>query len=311
MKKYLGEFFSLCQYPAEACTELLNAWDKISSAEASREIFEKHIAAYEGAPCGKIDFKGMLEDIRRAAEISGVNTYTAELLIFCCFTRHLRRLYAEHSINDGIWLDSVLDLRYKLYECHAMYGVWGSFVAYWFDKFFTLERFALGRLQYEDHLYFCTEEPYTKHSLRLEKNVTPALELHIPSSGKLTEESVTDSLKKAYSFFKDSRYMQNGVLVCECSSWLLYPALCDFLPEGSNVVKFQKCFENTATWQDPYYQDCWRLFNKKYSGTPEDLPRDTSMRRAFAQWLDEGNTPGCGISLLLFDGEKILTMESK
>ena len=306
MKEYLKDFFRLCEYPKEASDSLLSDYEKLSGCPATAAVFEKYISMYESKPDGRIDFKTMLEEVRGVSAAAGVHTYAAELLIYCCLTCHLRTLYKEHGIADEIWKDTVLDLRYKLMECYSMHGIWGSFVAFWFDLFFCLDRFALGRLQYEHSVYFATNEPYTEFGLNLVRDKTPALQLHIPSSGRLTEESVTLSLKKAYEFFKGTKFMQNGILVTECSSWLLYPKMAEFLDADSNVMKFQKSFEITASWGDPGFHDCWRIFNKDWTGSAAELPRNTGMQRKFAQWLEAGNTAGCGLGLILFDGEKII-----
>lgn len=306
MEEYLKSFFELCEYPADAAASLLSDYGKIRDCAETRAVFDKYIGEYESADNGKIDFDKMLEEIRAAVKASNVHTYAAELLIYCCFTRHLRELYRASGISDDVWKETVLDLRYKLIECHTMHGIWGSFVAYWFDLFFCLRRFSLGRLQYEECSYFATDEPYTRFGLELIKDRSRAIQLHIPSSGRLTSESVTESLKKAYGFFTGTEYIQNGLLVCECSSWLLYPEMKKFMPEGSNVLKFQDCFEITKGWEDAGFHDCWRIFNRDWDGSAAALPRDTSMRKAYARWLDAGNSAGCGLGILLFDGEKII-----
>ncbi len=308
MRKYLENFFTLCEYPPEAAASLLADYDKLMECSSTRSVFEKYISAYEKAEKGKINFSEMLDSVRAVTADAGVHTYAAELLIYCCLSRHLRELYQENGIDDGVWRDSMLDLRYKLMECYDMHGIWGSFVAFWFDLFFCLDRFALGRLQYEHSSYFATNEPYTKFGLELIRDKSRALQLHIPSSGKLTEESVIDSLKKAYGFFKDTEYVQNGILITECSSWLLFGDMEKFLRPESNVMKFQRCFELTASWGDAGFHDCWRLYNRDWDGNADALPRDTDMQRRFADWLKAGNSAGCGLGLLLFDGEKIINI---
>ena len=41
-------------------------------------------------------------------------------------------------------------------------------------------------------------------------------------------------------------------------------------------------------------------------GPVDDLPEDTSIRRAFKQRLQQGKPTGYGYGVILFDGEKIL-----
>lgn len=305
MKKFLTEFFDICDYPAEAKKSLLRDFDALWKDSECRAHFEKHILQYEKD--GTTDFYDARVTAGKLADGAGVHAYAAELLMFCCFARRLREIYKEKGYSDKIWLDTMLDIRTKLMECHKMYGIWGSFVMFWFPQYFTLERFALGRLQYQTAPYYATREPYTVGDATVYYSDSRALEIHIPSSGRLDEDAVTDSLKRAYKFFDGTEYMHGGILICECSSWLLYPGLEEVLPETSNVVHFSRNFEITLSKDDPEFEDCWRVFNKNWDGDPSSLPRDTAMQRCIAERLASGKTMGSAVGILAFDGENILT----
>ena len=305
LKKFLTDFFDLCDYPDEAKVSLLRDFDKLWENAECRAHFQKHIDAYEKD--GSTDFNDARVRAGELAESVGVHPYAAELLMFCCFARHLRVLYKIKGISDGIWLDTVLDLRTKLMECRAMYGVWGSFVMFWFPQYFTLERFALGRLQYQLAPYYATKEPYTAGGATVYYSDSRALEVHIPSSGRLTEDAVLDSLRRAYKFFDKTEYMHDGILICQCSSWLLYPGLEETLPEDSNVVRFGRDFEITQSRDDPEFGDCWRVFNKNWDHDASALPRETTMQRCIADRLASGKNMGSAVGVLAFDGKNILT----
>ena len=71
------------------------------------------------------------------------------------------------------------------------------------------------------------------------KNPDKTLGFHIPSSGiPLTDEVRLDSYKKAYEFFKDYR-REDGLMIFECGSWLLWDGYKEFLPAKSNILKIQ------------------------------------------------------------------------
>jgi hypothetical protein len=63
-----------------------------------------------------------------------------------------------------------------------------------------------------------------------------------PRGGPMTPEAVTASLDEARAFFPrhfpDERYT-----TFSCGSWLLDPRLLEYLPEDSNIVRFQQRFE--------------------------------------------------------------------
>ena len=48
-----------------------------------------------------------------------------------------------------IFINSFLDLKYKLEECKLVKGIRGSFVSGWFGGWFNFSLLALGRLQFE------------------------------------------------------------------------------------------------------------------------------------------------------------------
>ncbi len=305
MRKFLCDFFDMCDYPAEAKTSLLRDFDALWANNECRAHFEKHIAAYEKD--GTTDFYDARVKAGQLAEGAGVHPYAAELLIFCCFARHLSDIYREKGYGDKIWMDTMLDIRTKLMECRQMHGIWGSFVMFWFPQYFTLDRFALGRLQYQKAPYYATREPYTVGGVTVVYSESRALELHIPSNGRLDEESVLDSLHRAYDFFSGTEYIHDGLLICECSSWLLYSGLEEALPDDSNVVRFSRSFMRTIDRDDPGFEDCWRVFNKNWDNDAYALPRETSMQRCIADRLAAGKTMGSAVGVLVFDGEKILT----
>ena len=305
MKEYLSGFFQLCDYPDDAASSLLADYGRLMDCPETKAVFDDYIGQYERSADGRIRFDKMLDDVREAVASSGVHTYSAELLIHCCLSRHLRKLYRERGIADEIWLNSMLDLRHKLYECRSVHGIWGSFVAGWFDGFFSLDRFAIGRLQYE-HSLLSVCPSYTSCGVDLTKDATPVLHIHIPSGSRLTAESVSDSFSAAYRFFSGTEYMQGDILPLQCSSWLLYPKMDEFLAPDSNVMKFRRCFDIVGSCEDKNFGDCWRLFDMYWTGNAADLPRDTDMRRRYADWLALGNTAGEGCGVILYDGREII-----
>ena len=95
-------------------------------------------------------------------------------------------------------------------------------------------------------------------------------------------------------------------MVVECGSWLLYPKHYEFLPKGSNILRFMDNFDIVHSWEDPGFGDCWRVFNKNWDGDATALPRSSSLQRAYAEWLENGNNAGEGHGILVYDGEKII-----
>ena len=175
MRSYIIYLMDELDFDKEAQDSLLSDLDKIEqSAEAKKEFYDC-VKMYESDI--NADYNTILKNAEIAGEKVGVHKYSAGLLVFMCMSKHLKECYIEQGIDLQIWHDSMLDLKWKLWECKAVKNIWGSFVAGWFGGFFNLTRFALGRLQFE----LVTAEgriptnPCTLNGLVLQYMANPAL----------------------------------------------------------------------------------------------------------------------------------------
>lgn len=285
MRVYISEICRELAFPAEAEEEMLKAWDSFEKVPSAGKVLVRWIQNYETDI--HMDYQKALEETDRAAREAGVHRYTAELLLFLCLTRHLKELYNEQRLDLQIWHDSCMDLNWKLFECHKMYGIWGSFVAGWEPGFYDMTRFALGRLQFE---LIDFPEGYEKAGRIKPEGMTKAINAHIPSCGKLHMQECEDSYRQAAAFFADA-FPGDEVAFC-CASWMLYTPHADFLKPDSGVVQFMSRYDVYDTQEED--GDLWRIFNRMYEGDPSVLPEDTSMQRAYKAWLAAGNHAGFG-----------------
>ena len=189
----------------------------------------------------------------------------------------------------------MLDLKYKLDECHEVYGIWGSFVSDWFPGFFTLSRFALGRLQFEwDKL----GRAYEGQGVSLPEG-TRVVNMHIPRSGEPLSAALCDDAFARATAFYTPQLEVGEPLVFVCSSWLLYPEHDRILPEKSNIrgfmSRFDICRRGTHGGNHP---DLWRLFDTK-EVNPDRLPTNTSLRRAYVDHLKAGGKTGWGFGVIV------------
>lgn len=292
MRKYIGQICAELAFPEEAVQTMLEAWDKLMALPASGAFFEQWLAAYDKDI--HMDYDAALLDVDKAADAAGVHKYTAELLFFLCLSRHLKELYKAEGIDPAIFHDSCMDLRWKLMECKKMYGVWGSFVAFWFPGFFNLTRFALGRLQFE---LIPFPDKYVKAGRKKPNGMDRAINVHIPSAGKLNMEECRDSYRRAADFFADA--FVGGQVAFYCWSWMLYTPHRNFLRPDSGVVQFMNDYDIFLTGEDD--GDLWRIFNRMYDGKPEMLPEETGMQRAYKEWLKAGNHAGFGEGIFFLE----------
>ncbi len=290
MREYLTWFFKEFEYCPDDAAFLLAAYDDLMQNAESRALLERAVATYEADI--NCDYTALTADVKKASRIADVHNHTADLLLFICLSRHLRDLYAQKGIDQAIWHDSMLDLRYKLEECKLVRGITGMFVAFWMPGWFKMTRFALGRLQFEV-VDFGRE--YQKNGVALAKD-SKVLNMHIPRSGQpLSKELYEDSFSRAKAFFKDT-FPENTPLPFVCHSWLLYPEHADFLPARSNVRRFMEEFD-ILSWDHSDGESLWCLFDTN-ERNPARLPTDTSLRRAFVKRLLDGGRVGWGYGIL-------------
>ena len=285
MRGYLENFFREFAYEPEDAAVLLAAYDRIGENTRAAQLWQEALALYDGEEA--FDYARLLELADEAAALVGLHEYTLELLIYICMSRKLEQRYARAGLERELYHNAMLDLRYKLEECKAVYGITGSFVAGWFGGFFRLTRFALGRLQFE---IIDFDRIYEKDGNRLEPG-SKVINMHIPRTGTpMDPESCDEAFRMAKEFFK-GQVAEPTPFVCH--SWLLYPENKSILSERSNTYRFMMRFDIFESSRDKHGANLWRLFDTKETH-PDRLPVDTSFRRRYAEHLKKGGRLGSG-----------------
>ena len=292
MREYLKAFFSEFEYETNDAEYLLGVYDKIAGREDTLAVWNEAIKLYTNNT--NCDFGLVISLAQEVAQRLDIHRYTTELLVFICLSKRLRELYIERGIDLKIFHNSMLDLRYKLDECKVVKGIIGSFVAFWFDRFYNLERVGLGRLEFE-------VDSFGHHYEKNGHFLTPeskAINIHIPRTlTHLTVESCNEAFKMAKEYFGD-QVGEDCPFICH--SWMLYPGNKYILPETTNVHRFMSRFDIFDSADDPNLDDLWRIFDTDEKN-PDFLPTNTSMRRAYVEHLKKGNVIGWGHGVFFFN----------
>ncbi|MBR5743065.1 MAG: DUF5596 domain-containing protein [Clostridia bacterium] len=302
---FIENFCARYQYPAEAVEAFRSLFGRLSSEEDFRASFEELRGKYL-ACCASLG--DTLPALHALAAEKGVREETLDFVFLLSMVEDLWVKYKFIGMEEAVYWRTMDDLRCKLLECIENRGVPGTFVTSWFDGFFRLARFGFGRFQYEISRFRLAPggDPLGVKlpSGRLIRPDEIYINFHIPSSGiPLTDEVRYDSYRDAYR--RLSPLFPDGKVLFGCGSWLLYPRMKEFLPPHMNILKFQNDFHIIAWAEKDEFHDAWRLYGHQSGKAPADLPRDTSFRRAYADWLLAGNKAGDGYGFFLFDGEKI------
>ena len=292
-----NELAQICRridFPEEAIVYLGYCYDKIMPIYAGEvQKLAKEWMDING------DWRKCLKNLSTIAESAKVSLNSTRMcfLLYCAVPLQIE--YQKRGLPESLYWETLQDLRYKLTECYALYGEWGTFVPEWYRCFYTCERFALGRLQYEPIKF-----PYKAYKDFLNEGDL-VYSCHIPSSGPLKSEDVQKSLNCAYKFYSPS--LKNGVLPVVCHSWLLYQPLENVFSESLNILKFRALFDVIANEADEKNGDFWRVFYQNFSTeTLSEIPASTRLQENLKEYLLDGKSMGAGFGVLLFDGEKII-----
>lgn len=291
MKKYFVGFLEQFSYPEDAQAVLMDAFAAICK-EAIYDEFLSLLKNYEDDM--QYDFKIMLERMKGISVKAGIHEYTGYVIFLIGLSKALQQYYKEAGLDEDMWFATMSDLKWKLMECKEVYDIWGTFVPWWYDRFFNMERFCFGKLQFELNRF---DREYKKEGISL-KVGSPVLNVHIPRTGeRLDRESMLHAYKLGSEFFKSAFAGEPIVFVCH--SWLLFPRNKEVLSEQSNLYAFMSDYDVFECGEYKDYSQAWRLFDVQYDGDVEHLPQNTSLRRAYAEWIRTGRKMGWGYGVFL------------
>lgn len=293
--EYILRFCREYEIPGEA-EEALQACLRLLEEKGALALLAEPAERYE-AESEAFPYCRELERVTAGAKELGADPYTAAMLFCVLLVPHGKELYRRQGVDEQIIHDSFADLKWKMWECRKMYGVWGIFVAGWFDRWFDASRYAIGRLQYE----LCTlgEFPDAEKVIAETPALTadtPVVNVHIPSSGHMPYEAVLASYEAAAAFFAE----RCGQVIFACESWLLYPGNLEFLPEKSNIRPFVADYKLFWVSGEGHEGELWRLFYVPKETPYRDLPETEGLQRAMKAWLLRGNAPGAAAGLFFW-----------
>ncbi len=293
MKQYLADFFDRYEYPEDAKVSLLQSYDSVADNADFSKLLD---AFYVGDELTAETIETKLDEI---TPIVGLHPYIVKNLYYICLTKALKEQYKKAGIPNEIYDDSVLDLKYKMTKCKNIHGVWGTFVSTWSYFFFRMELFGLGRMQFRLLPYEGKETVIVGG-----RTLSPGdlvIDSHIPASGKPFDKTARmASYERAAQFFQKKT---GDTPIFACHSWLLYPPLRDVLNDKSNIISFMDDFKIAEYEPFTGSEDLWRIFGSDADKPASELPRNTSIQRAMADWLEKGNRLGAGMGVFVYDSE--------
>ena len=243
-------------------------------------------------------YKTAFAEMSEISKNVGIHRFEGNALLLFAMLDGLEKRYESADISKEIFLNTIVDLRYKVdesWEVFSVYGITDACAVGWYPSIFSVRVVGIGRLQYE---YKKLGHACSIGGVDL-KEETMVLNIHIPRTGTpLDRESVLASYADAAKFFAD-RFIGDSVIFC-CKSWLLFPRHLEFLSPNANLRAFYLDFDIVDSGEYSDYSQVWRLFDREYNGDVDVLPQNTSLRRAYADLIRRGEPTGWGMGVKIY-----------
>ena len=207
------------------------------------------------------------------------------VFLFLSAAASARADHAARDIPERVSRATFADLDLWIEAHRVRHGAPGLREIAWLHNHFTGRLLALGRLQYRFETFPAEFVPLVPDGAAPGPE-SPVLSVHIPASGPLAPEDCARSFAEAAGFFP-RHYPDRAVRGLVCYSWLLDPALADYLPAQSNIVSFQRRFDVFAL---PVADDApfRALFPEAWSDPRSAQPR-TALQSALRDHLLAGH----------------------
>ena len=251
------------------------------------ELPQDAIARLEA--CAQEDLAWLTPDMKaaymtRAATAAGLEAIKAQLgedadgfrllWVLLQLARETWDGYAHMGISQDIFVDTMKFVTRFLHTGKQQHGAYSFPWGWWFWRQLSMVEYRIGCLEYE-----------------LVDNADGSCEisLHIPSDADMSPASI-DASFEAFRAFLAQHYPQWTDAAWVCDSWMMSPALEHLLPEGSNVLSFQRRFDVISVNEESLGVLNWVF--PPHKEVSEALPENTSLQRRMKAWLLAGNTVG-------------------
>lgn len=287
------KFGQQCQFLPEAIDSLKSSAAILALQDDATSVFatcKEELFAESGNPWRRLD---------ALAEKARLHHFVVHQLFLILCADQARTLYQNAGHSDALYWDSMKDLKYKMEETHAVYGVWGVYCGPWLASLLTMKIVCLGRLQFELRK---SEFHYelAGHTLKIND---PVITVHIPSFGQLGYEDVLDSYARAAEFY--AHLFLDGGVWFRCETWIFYPQVNALLPDG-NMKRFSEDFDIVHACIEPDTDDRYRVFMLPPHVPVAEYPANNTLQRRLKTWLLAGNTMGMGFGLFLWKNGRIV-----
>lgn len=158
--------------------------------------------------------------------------------VFLAALPDIRAHHAERGVSDELSWEILADLGLQMAVRRQIYGEGGLHTQAWMTLHFRGAIYSFGRLQFERaRIWFDVD---SRPGAPMKDDLV--LGVHIPETGPMDPAACDESYARAATFYAET-YPDEAYRFATCGSWLLDGQLADYLPERSNIIRFQRRFE--------------------------------------------------------------------
>lgn len=217
--------------------------------------------------------------------------------------------YKEKNIPEEIFWDTMTDIKIWIDDHRTRTDEDGLFELHWIMHHMNLSIFKIGRLQYQKFIWYF-KTTYNKNGVKIGLG-DKFINMHIPRGAKLDYDECVKSLEMAKEFFATyfPEFPNNKYA---CHSWLLYPGNKNFMPEGSNILKFASLYDIIEENEDPESAYLW-LYGQKFKnaeliknrketgnyGHIDQLPQKSSLQKSTIDFIKNGGIFGEALGVII------------
>ena len=192
------------------------------------------------------------------------------------YLRLMPRGHCNFLSDDSIFFNSMKRISEEAQLYYSENGDYGLYDYHFLANHIRGSIIRLGAFEYQYGIF----------------NNEKACFLHVPDNADMTLESRTSSYKLARKYF--------GNLPIVADSWLLYPEHKKMLSEDSNIANFMNDFDIISTNETTDYSETFHVFGRLCDYSYENLPKETSLQRAYAERVKNNLPVGSAIGILKY-----------
>jgi hypothetical protein len=216
------------------------------------------------------------------------------LAVFLAAIPDARQWHAGHGIPEDVSWATLSPLGEQIRRYKDENGRWGIAMPFFPALAFRGVLFRIGRLSYIPYRLrtgpggplFWYDAPAAAAMGPGFRPGDPALSIHVPAETPLEATECDASLRRAGEIFAE-HFVPEAPRIATCTAWLLDPQLAEYLPAGSNIIRFQRCFQLVPGVRIDNESIVSALRGSSEAAADEPA-RETSLQRAVTRHREAG-----------------------